>query len=172
MEVLSKELMWPLFAMVEATEGVPQSEKWHPEGDVLQHTMQVMEFAFRESSDIDLVVAAMVHDVGKTLTNRVDGKKVTAYAHEAVGAEMVKSFVSVKTLFLVEQHMRVHTWLNGQMRKVSKVTAIANHPWLPCMVALARWDAGGREKKPPMVWDRWKMMERLEQVASSHFGWT
>jgi putative nucleotidyltransferase with HDIG domain len=168
--ILSTEQMWPLFDMVEATDGVPQSEKWHPEGDVLQHTLQVMEFAFRESSDLDLVLAALVHDVGKTATNRTDGEKVTAYAHEWVGGRMVEPFVSVKTLFLVEQHMRVHTWINGQMRKVGKVKAIGDHPWLPCMVTLARWDAGGREKKPPMVWDRFETMERLEEVARSHFG--
>src|SRR5262249_18259937 len=47
-------------------EGIKQSPKYHPEGDVLYHSLQVFELA-KESRpyDEEFLLAALLHDVGK-----------------------------------------------------------------------------------------------------------
>src|SRR5258708_36311879 len=49
-------------------ENVGQSPKYHPEGDVLYHSLQVFELA-REirPNDEEFLLAALLHDVGKGL---------------------------------------------------------------------------------------------------------
>lgn len=59
-----------LLPEIAALDGVPQHPKWHPEGDVLTHTLMVVEQATRLRDDVALRFAALVHDVGKGVTPR------------------------------------------------------------------------------------------------------
>ena len=63
--IYTAEMMNPLFAFVDRLDGIEQSPIHHPEGCVLTHTMQVTNLAFRETIDTDLILAALLHDVGK-----------------------------------------------------------------------------------------------------------
>ena len=65
MEFFNEVNMCPLFKMMEACQGVEQNPEWHPEGDVFNHLLQSTLIALRETQDIDLILAAMFHDVGK-----------------------------------------------------------------------------------------------------------
>lgn len=80
----------------------PQSQKYHPEGSVFEHTMQVIDAAAQlrdqcvgEEQKLILMYAALCHDLGKAATTqeRADGR-ITSYEHELVGAEMVPSFLT------------------------------------------------------------------------------
>jgi putative nucleotidyltransferase with HDIG domain len=67
----------------------PQPAKYHAEGDVAEHTRLAVE-ACPFDSDPDLLWASLLHDVGKPLTTKDDGERITAHGHHAVGAEIAE----------------------------------------------------------------------------------
>jgi len=58
-----------LFPELDALYGVPNPEKWHPEIDSGIHTMMVLEQAAKLTSDTAVRFAALIHDVGKAVTD-------------------------------------------------------------------------------------------------------
>jgi len=68
-----------LFPELAALIGVPQEPKWHPEGDVFEHTMQALDAAAaiecaNDADKLTLMHAALCHDLGKvTTTYKKDG---------------------------------------------------------------------------------------------------
>ncbi len=160
MEIFNEELMNPLFSIFEKTKGVEQGDINHPEGDVFTHSLQVVKWAFRESNDTDLILAALLHDVGKAINVK---------GHDRIGADVLEPFVSTKTRWLVEQHMRIWPLILGDMQKLSKVLELANHPWLPELVMLARWDKKGRNPRAKTSYDRTAITDRLNKCVINHF---
>ena len=67
--------------------GVPQTLKYHPEGDVWVHTRMVLEKATQLSEESSVRFAALVHDLGKgtTLSERLPHH----HGHEERGALLV-----------------------------------------------------------------------------------
>lgn len=133
----------------------------HPEGDVFTHSLQVLRWAFRETTDTDLILAAMLHDAGKALNGK---------GHDKIGADLLKPLVSAKTHWLIGQHMRVWYLLLGEMRKLSKVRELAGHPWLPELLLLARWDKLGRNPAATVKYDRQIILDRLNQCVAYRFA--
>ena len=159
--ILPREVIDPLFDLLESCKGVTQMEEHHPEGDVFVHSCQVLHWALKESQgDVDLVLAAMLHDIGK---------KENSLGHDDIGAKMLEGKVSAKTQWLIKNHMRVHFLIKGQTRRLKKVMSIVNHPWLPELVLLARWDKIGRNPNFKLKYDRERFIARLEKVAKDHF---
>lgn len=58
-----------LFPEVDRLFQVPQSPVHHPEGDAGTHTMMVVDAAAKLSDDLDIRFAALVHDLGKGVTD-------------------------------------------------------------------------------------------------------
>lgn len=96
-EIIGKEQIDLYFSYLERCKDVKQMEKHHPEGDVLNHSLQCLCWAFKESYDIDLILAAMLHDIGKIdkakgarkrcmirIDNKKDTKKILTYVGEKV----------------------------------------------------------------------------------------
>lgn len=67
--------------------GVPQPLKYHPEGDVYNHTMIVLDNVSKRTKDTAVRFAALVHDLGKALTP----KEILPQhiGHDKVGIELV-----------------------------------------------------------------------------------
>ena len=99
----------------------------HLHKDVLKHTLQVVA---NTPPDLDLRLAALLHDIGKPKTKTVDGSGVHFFHHEVVGAKMagkrlkelrfpVKTVEKIKAL--INFHMRFHTyrlgWTDKAVRK-------------------------------------------------------
>jgi hypothetical protein len=78
-------------------ESVKQNPKYHPEGDVLFHSLQVFHLA-REARpyDEELLLAALLHDVGKA---------IDLSDHVAAGVDALRGSVTERTLWLIEHHM-------------------------------------------------------------------
>lgn len=80
-----------------ATCGVVQDVRWHPEGDVFEHTMQALdavgEYARDERERSMLCWAAICHDLGKAVTTRVSGDTVTSYNHEIEGVPLARALL-------------------------------------------------------------------------------
>jgi hypothetical protein len=78
-------------------EGIKQNPKYHPEGDVLYHSLQVFHLA-REARpyDEEFLLAALLHDVGKAIDPQ---------DHAVAGALALRGAVTERTLWLIEHHM-------------------------------------------------------------------
>lgn len=152
--IFTHDTMKDIFYILELTKGVPQLYEHHPEGDVFDHSVQAYFWALRETSDTDLILAALLHDVGKAAG--LDG-------HDDIGSDMIRPYTSHKTTWLVSQHMRVWTLLNGEMRRPGKVKALATHPWFPELVLLARWDKMARNPRKKVTYDKDRMLDQLNR---------
>ncbi len=108
------------FVMLLDLKQAMQSKQYHPEGNVWNHTMLVVDEAARvrvHSKDPSVLMwAALLHDIGKPSTTQERKGKITSYNHEKVGAELTISFLSSftddmewmsKVANLVRWHMEV-----------------------------------------------------------------
>jgi len=143
----------PLFNILESCRRVKQDVKHHPEGDVFTHSVQALMLAMRETTDIDLIFAAMLHDVGK---------KVESHGHEKFSVEILQGLISDKTAWLIENHMRFWTFVLGDMKKLSKVTLLTENPWFSDLALLCRWDKMARNPNSVIDYDRIVIIERLK----------
>ncbi len=159
-KLFTEEIMNPLFDIFEKMQDVTQMDIYHPEGDVFNHSLQVLKWAFRETIDTDLILAAMLHDVGKI---------ENSLGHDSIGAEMLDDLVSAKTQWLIKNHMRIWYFILGDMKKLSKVKELAEHPWLPELVFLARWDKKGRNPNALINYDRQGIMDILNKCIELKF---
>ena len=67
--------------------GVVQPQKYHPEGDVYAHTMIVLDSVSKNTPDVSVRFAALVHDLGKAKTP----KEILPQhiGHDEAGVELV-----------------------------------------------------------------------------------
>jgi len=95
--------------------GIPQTRHYHPEIDTGIHVMMVVDRARQLSDDLDVLYAALTHDLGKALTPRA--KWPSHPGHEAAGVPLVKAMssrlrVPTETTRLAEimsdQHLNMH----------------------------------------------------------------
>jgi tRNA nucleotidyltransferase (CCA-adding enzyme) len=88
------ESMHPsLFSLI----GCQQSPLHHPEGDVWEHTLLVVDEAARlkvhSHYPLALMFAALLHDTGKPQSTRIKGEKITAYGHDVLGVKVAEDFL-------------------------------------------------------------------------------
>lgn len=97
-----------------------QSPIHHPEGNVWNHTMLVVDQAAKMKSKSKnekiFMWAALLHDIGKPDTTKNKKGKITSYDHEKIGAVMTKEFLTEftsdnkfieKVCGLVRWHMQI-----------------------------------------------------------------
>lgn len=75
-----------------------QNKKYHPEGNVWNHTLMVLDEAAKrrdKSEDTRVFMwAALLHDIGKYPTTKLRNGKLTSYNHEKVGRQMAIEFLN------------------------------------------------------------------------------
>jgi len=79
----------------------PQDPEWHGEGDVMRHTRLVCEaLAAREdfralpvNSQRAVALAALLHDIGKTVCTKFEEGRYTSRGHSATGARMAREML-------------------------------------------------------------------------------
>lgn len=86
------------FSLLIKLKGVPQSPVYHPEGDVWNHTMLVVDSAAeRKISSREprvLMWAALLHDLGKITSTKTRNGRITAYEHDIEGERIARSFLN------------------------------------------------------------------------------
>ena len=94
-------------------ERVKQNPTWHPEGDVLYHSLQVFEQALQvRPYDEEFLLAALLHDVGKG---------IDPYDHVEAGLQALDGLITERTYWLIENHMLAQEYKAGTLgQKVRK----------------------------------------------------
>src|SRR5207244_12765720 len=92
---------YPLYRMLLLPlENVRQSAQYHPEGDVLYHTLQVFELAREHRPyDEEFLLAALLHDVGKGLDPG---------HHVEPALDALAGLITERTEFFIAHHMHAH----------------------------------------------------------------
>ena len=127
------ELVLPEVAVMD---GVKQPEQFHPEGDVLQHTLLMLEHMAMPG--IELAWSILLHDVGKpaTLTIGEDGVE-HFYRHEEKSAEIAEACLARlkfsrkeidSIVQAVKNHMRFAMVDRMRMPKLKRLIAEDNFP--------------------------------------------
>jgi tRNA nucleotidyltransferase (CCA-adding enzyme) len=70
--------------------GIPNPSKWHPEIDTGVHTMLVLQQAVAHSKDLAVRFAALVHDLGKALTDTTQWP--AHHGHDDLGITAINRF--------------------------------------------------------------------------------
>jgi len=103
----------------------------HPEGNVLKHTIMVVNRSIKDD-DIDIAIAAMFHDIGKDETAGIHPKKghITHFGHERVSASLVKKYKkfiesvggnTANVFYIVKNHMKYKQLSDMRPKKADKV---------------------------------------------------
>lgn len=108
------------FGMLFALKKTEQSPIHHPEGNVWNHTLLVVDKAanvkIKSKNQAALMWAAFLHDIGKPSTTKKRKGRITAYDHDRVGAELsaefLKTFLTDEKFInevyqLIRYHMQV-----------------------------------------------------------------
>ncbi len=149
------------------TVGIKQDPKWHPEGEVFEHTMQTVDaaalIAQKYEDEFDKLVlsyAALCHDLGKvSTTEEMEEGIITSLGHakesEQLAKHMLKRITHHKELVetvakLVRYHMHPvqlvfgHAKLSAYKRLANK---LAPHTTLQMLADLSLADKRGRNPK-------------------------
>jgi gamma-butyrobetaine dioxygenase len=136
----------------------------------LAHSLQCAELAHAAGADEELVLACLLHDVGRFAVDQslvFDSKDVGgparagARGHQVVGAELNAPFVPARVAWLVGMHAEAKRYLcatepeyfraltpasrhtlglQGGPLTPPQVAGLAGHPWLADALRLRRWD--------------------------------
>jgi len=135
-----------------------QDAKYHPEGSVYNHIELVFNFADTHyPGDINLLVSAIFHDLGKPETTRLRVKngveRITHYGHEIVSLKYIDAHIDKfmdlgidkDTVYaMCKNHMKAHLFKSGQIKKKVKLEAFENLPDFKGIMEFNLCDAGGR----------------------------
>jgi hypothetical protein len=116
-------------------EKVRQNPVWHPEGDVLYHSLQVFELG-RDAVpyDEEFLLAALLHDVGKGIDPQ---------DHVAAALEALEGAVTPRTTFLIAHHMDAHAIHDGTIGHRAKLR-LEESPDYEDLLLLGQLDRAGR----------------------------
>ena len=156
--------------------GVPQNPVYHPEGDVFEHTMLVLDCAAalrdRAQWPLGFMVSALLHDLGKAVATEIqpDGR-ITSYGHEVQGlplceAQLRRLTNQTKLIEYAKNMMWLHMRPNvlAQCRsKKKKTRQLFDMSLCPeDLILLSRADASGKTDAPYDEANEVFLRQRLE----------
>ena len=87
-------IMKTVFPEIHIMYGMEQTSEWHHK-DIFAHTLQVVDNAAELTNKMEIRFAALVHDIAKPNTRRIDEKKgYTFHGHDAIGERMLNKVAS------------------------------------------------------------------------------
>lgn len=134
--------------------GCKQKAEFHPEGDVWEHTLLVVDEAAKlrdKVSDPEILMwSALLHDIGKPEVVTEDGSSIT---HDEVGAELAKDFLWAFTNecrllqnvpIYIKEHMRIVQLWENKSSTAAVMRLISRVPDFDILLALSKADYLGR----------------------------
>ena len=170
-----------LYALI----GVPQSPKWHPEGDVWVHTMMTVDemsglcrsgcpLPDNEKLYLKYMFAILCHDLGKAISTTIDEEgNIRSIGHEKTGLELTKMLMYrlsdehdfIESLLpLVEHHLKTSQFYTAKSgsKAIRKLATKVN---IEELVTVAEADFLGRTTQEALTRD-YKAGEWLLQKAA------
>ncbi|MDD6795726.1 MAG: HD domain-containing protein [Clostridiaceae bacterium] len=108
------------FSQLKKLETINQAPKHHPEGNVWNHTMMVVDEGakYKEKANDKRAVmwALLLHDIGKIKTTKLRNGRLTSYDHDRIGQKDAREFLECimndnefinKVVNLVRYHMHM-----------------------------------------------------------------
>ncbi len=122
-------------------ENVSGSARYHPEGDVLYHSLQVFELARDERPyDEEFLLAALLHDIGKG---------IEPSDHVTAALSALEGLITERTRFLIEHHMNAHDYRAGKLgHRLKRV--LESSPDFEDLMLLRQLDDSGRVPGAPV----------------------
>jgi len=142
-------LLQEVLPEVAALKGLEQGEKYHPEGNVFEHTKLVMKAV---APSMIRRFGALLHDVGKPSAFRMRDGKHTFYGHETLGADIADHILKrlkfsnedrAAVVYLVRNHMR---FFNIERMKTAKIKKLFREPLYFDLQELHKADVEGSNK--------------------------
>lgn len=116
-------------------ENVQQNPTYHPEGDVLYHSLQVFDLACDcLPYDEEFLTAALLHDVGKG---------IAPTDHVNAGLEVLEGLITPRTEWLITHHMEAHRINDHSIGSRAK-KRLQSHESYDELILLGECDRGGR----------------------------
>ncbi|MFE6967029.1 CCA tRNA nucleotidyltransferase [Agromyces sp. NPDC057679] len=131
LEVLERTGWLRHFPALAATRGCEQDPHWHPEGDVFTHLGMSADAAVEAADRYQLddearervVLAALLHDIGKPATTETRGGRITSYEHEHVGAGQAREF-----LLSIGAPKQTAEWVGTIVREHMRPASVGANP--------------------------------------------
>ena len=103
-------LLKTVFPEIDIMYDMNQSPEWHHK-DIFAHTLQVVDNAAKLTDKMEIRFAALVHDIAKPVTRRIDPDKgYTFHGHDAIGEKMLNK---------VSQRLRLSNKLSSYIKKLT-----------------------------------------------------
>jgi predicted HD phosphohydrolase len=140
------------------------ARRWDDEAvTVLDHALQCAARARAMEAGDEVVLAALLHDVGHLIT---DAAESPATHHGLWGARFLRPFVPARVAWLVEYHVVAKRYLCTVDRRYAESLSLGSlrswirqgaaldpdtrremerQPWLPDVLAMRRWDDAARD---------------------------
>lgn len=156
---------------VQALDGVPQDPRYHGEGDVLTHTLMVMEALMERPQWPDLspveqhilFAAALWHDIGKATCTRIEADgTIISPKHAMVGAQLARQMMwenddrfpfPVRELIVqLIRHHGLPIWFMDKPDPLRSVLACSGKTRMNWLAILAESDVRGRISPDQEEW--------------------
>jgi predicted HD phosphohydrolase len=124
----------------------------------LEHSLQTATRARKDGADDEMVVAALIHDIGDDLS---------PYNHAETAAAMLRPYVRAEVAWIVEQHGLFQSYyyahhLGGNRDGRER---FRDHPWYQaCQDFCANWDQSSFDPGYP-----WEPLEAFEPLVREIF---
>ena len=116
-------------------EKVKLKPQYHPEGDALDHSLQVFDLAHDELPyDEEFLLAALLHDVGKAIDPQ---------DHVAAALDELAGYITPRTAWLIEHHSEAGALRDGTLGARSR-RRLEESEYFDELTLLAKCDREGR----------------------------
>jgi len=148
----------------------------------LAHALQCAALAYRDRADDEVLIAALLHDVGHLVDDHSQSELPDRH-HGGAGATLIRPFVPARIAWLVEHHVVAKRYLcsvdpryvellspvsqrsyaaQGARLDFEEQLALETQPWFGDAVRLRRWDDAGKSPEAvyPALFEYRALLER------------
>ena len=158
--------------------GLEQDPKWHPEGDVWTHTMQVIDRAAalrdRVSDPYGFMLTALCHDFGKAKTTvKGEDGRIRSIGHETAGIRPITNFLNRITnnekakryvLSMVPWHMKPNIYIHDRSKEKSTDNLFDSVPAPKDIIYLSMADKGMSEEDAKFLFERYESWKQKKEI--------